>query len=52
MQLGLWKDKDKDNIIFIISWLALSKIDVHTSSPIHPYIQEQYKFNYKIVHSF
>ena len=45
MQLVL--SKHKDNITSIIRWLILSKMDVHTSSPIHPHIQVQYK----IVHS-
>ena len=47
MQLIL--SKHKDNIIYIIWWLSLSKQDIHTSSLIHPCIQVQYKIEDRII---
>ena len=34
--------KHNNNIMFIIWWFILSKLDIHTSSIIHPHVLAQY----------
>jgi hypothetical protein len=43
MQLVLSKHNNNITSTIIILWLILSKLDVCTSSPIHPCIRVQYK---------